>query len=372
MRFTLALSYLTLLTGCWIDKTRLCETGAAQTPLICTATTFTDRTNRASAQFGTTLSLLNDELIVGDPEGKDELGKITGLAQSFDTAQPASHLPFLMIPKGLNSNGVFGSAVAVSNNFACIGAPNTSAPSVYCYSRPLGPASTPSESIARLSGAPYGKDFALDGDTLLVAMDNQLFFNTTTLGASGWSEGMLAVADTTATITSVALSGSRAVVFSSSTMNGSKLSMLTKSVGGTWELNPQDFPLLSGFKIPAADAKLAMSGTDLLVTLEPVGSTKQAVVHYSLEAGVWSNPSVVLSNLDPVTSLSIAGDLAAVGVLGTAWVLRRACGKWESQKLANPPLLRSSFGTAVSVSGSKVAVGAPTMGDPSVYVYTCN
>jgi len=350
----------------------LCETGASPTTISCSVIKITDRTNNTSAQFGAALSLLKDELVVGDPEGKDPQGTLTGLALSFDTV--GRQKPLLTMPSGLNNNSVFGSAVAVSSSFACIGAPNTGTPSVYCYSQPLGPASMPSKSGAKPPGAPFGKYLALDGDTLLVAMDDQLIFNTGPLGVSGWSEQMLYVADPTATVTSVALSGSRAVVFSSSTMNGSKLTMLTKSVGDTWELNPQDFPLLSGYKIPATDAKLAMSGTNLLVTLEPTGSSNQAVVHYSLEAGIWSNPSVVLSDLAPVTSLSISGDFAAVGVQGTAWVLRRACGKWESQRLSpNPPSsVPSTFGTVVSVSGSKVAVGAPVMGDPSVYVFSCN
>lgn len=369
MRIILGLSYLTLLTGCWIDKTRLCETGASQTTLSCSVIKVTGSTNNASAQFGAALSLLNDELIVGDPEGKDPLGMTTGFAQSFDTAQPARHPPFLVIPSSLKSNSVFGSAVAASNGLACIGAPNTSTPSVYCYSQPLGPASMPSKTGTKPPGAPFGKYLALDEDTLLIAMDDQLFFNKGSPGVGG-----LPVADSTATITSIALSGSRAVAFSSSTVNGSKLTMLTMQVGGAWEINPQDFPLLSGYKIPATNAKLAMSGTDLLVTLEPTGSSKQAVVHYSLEAGIWSNPSVVLSDLPQVASLSIAGDFAAVGVQGTAWVLRRACGKWESQKLTpNPPSsFPPNFGNTVSVSGSKVAVGAPVMGDPSVYVFTCN
>lgn len=372
MRFILGLSYLTLLTACWIDKTRLCETGASQTTLSCSAIKFTDSTNNASAQFGAALSLLNDELIVGDPEGKDPRGMNTGLAQSFDTV--GRHKPFLTIPSDLNSNSVFGSAVAASNSFACIGAPNTSAPTVYCYSQPLGSASVPSKSGRRPPGAPFGQYFALDGETLLVAMDEQLIFNTGALGISNWSEQVLSVADPTATVTSLALSGSRAVAFSSSTMNGSRLSMLTKSAGGMWGLDPQDFPLLSGYKIPATNAKLAISGTDLLVTLEPAGSSNQAVVHYSLEEGIWRNPSVVLSDLASVTSLSIAGDFAAVGVQGTAWVLRRACGRWESQRLTPNPTssFPPNFGTAVSVSGSKVAVGAPSMGDPSVFVFTCN
>jgi hypothetical protein len=179
---------------------------------------------------------------------------------------------------------------------------------------------------------------------------------------------------------SVAIEGDLALVGDPNGFFGDGSVDVFQRVSGTWT------------HVTTLDGDGSASGFGISVDLTVTSGACRAIVGASFEDSTgaayfydcsdWSHPQKVTASDAGLgdafgTSVSINGDLAAIGAIGNdgfgstgtndgaAYVFRFESGTWkqEAKLAATSPEGASNLGTSVSISGTRVAAGAPTAGD---------
>jgi len=128
---------------------------------------------------------------------------------------------------------------------------------------------------------------------------------------------------------------------------------------GTW-LEEQKLNASGGEAGRELGSSVAIDGDVLLAG----GRQSAHVFRYEPALGVWTEEQVLIRSSSPRVSVSLSGDFAATG-LGSAVLVHRyvpSLGSWVQDGFipeSNPSGSLNTFGASVSLSGSRLLVGAP-------------
>jgi uncharacterized repeat protein (TIGR01451 family) len=311
------------------------------------------------AGFGRAVSLLGDLALVGAPQASGATAESGAVYAFVRSGSGWTQQAKMAAPDGENGDS-FGSSVAVSVETALIGAPLDSYPgasfggSVYAFVRASGIWSFQQRLQPNdvASGDNFGSAVSIVGDLAVIGAPTHDLPSSLNHGA--------------------------AYVFGRG--------------GGTWS---QTSELVPG---PGAEQGLgmaaALSGNTVLLgaPAEDRAGVIDAGAAYPLDftGASWVERPPLLAGDDFTgdrfgVSVSLSGDILAVGALmddtalgvdnGSASVFKRTGASWaEVAKLTSPTDGGPTFGFAVAVSGSTVAVGAPQQAgrQGSVYVFVAS
>lgn len=318
-----------------------------------------------AASFGRSIQLASDDLIVGSAH----VGTIAGDARVYVRVGPAWQLQQLLAPAGKAADQV-GASVAISGDDAIVGAPghttlfggaSIASGRAVVYSRSGGTwaqvLSLPGTSTSAFELA-FGQSVALSGDHAVIgAPKSASGFGGISCGAAyvyersggGWVERAVLWGHTNTTGgfgQSVAISGDSLMVGDTK-----GASFVFVRSGNQWTLQQE---LVGGAPVALSADRAVAGGTRV----------------YTRSAGVWTQEATLVPSDTTLAnfgaSVSISGDVIVVGApgyggdSGGAFVFERTGSSWvETGKLL--PLdadIDDYYGTAVSVSGSAIAVGA--------------
>ncbi len=364
---SVAVSGAVAVAGAWYDDTGDEDSGISHvydleaefpaTPLLSLDSPLRD----SADHFGTSVAISEDLVAVGSPEsdsGSTRAGRIS--IHDLSSSKPTAALALLENPNPA-FNDAFGAAVAVSGPRVVAGAPGADAGAVesgrvYVYEFPGGPPQGPVLEISNPApgaGDRFGSVLAISGSLLAVG---------------------------TALDDDEAVDSGRVFVFD--------LSSATPGVPFAVIGNPS----------PAADDRfgcaLALSGSRLAVGAmkDDTGAANAGSVYvYDLGTAGPAVPVLVIPNPSPAAdegfggAVGLDGDLLAIGAGGEdtgaanagavyAYDLAGTSPSVPVLTLANPgPGTDDQFGTAVAVSGTRIAVGTPSDNNPGdsgrVHVY---
>jgi hypothetical protein len=335
------------------------------------------------AEFGTSLALREDTLIVGAPaevpEGAVHVLRRGGGVWAEEQALTAA--------VGEPGSG-YGRAVAVSNGAAFVGAPfrDDASGSVYVF-RDAGPPWVEETRLDPPGTAlldAFGSALALEGDVLAVGAPGDdvpggrdagsVYVFVRTGATWGLQQKIVAgdASDRDRFGTAMALSGDTLAIGAPGPGYETEAVYVFVRTGGVW-LQQQKLVSPSGELFAQFGTAVAVDGDSLIVGApgEDAGGQPAAGAAYVFvrTGGSWSLQQRLVSVSAPFLAtghaVAIAGDTALVGApqdgAGNVYVFERAGGVWTQQGLLSPSdgVANDGFGASIALSGGTAVVGAP-------------
>ncbi|RUM93699.1 MAG: hypothetical protein DSZ28_07050 [Thiothrix sp.] len=274
---------------------------------------------------------------------------------------------------------LFGNAMAVSGNTLVVGGDGGGNPGgvAYVYQRNESgswglEAKLAPENPTTAEYSTFGRNVAIDGDTVAVAVSEKVYVYART--AEGWV--LQANIETNGGNPSVAIGGDTLMVgnlsANSVSFDGSIVQVFTRDAAGAWTFKQSIFgrderPSSFGKSI-SIDGDMAIVG-DPVVTAREVNSGLLTILRKS-NSGFWSK-GLKMALLESVArdrglgeSVAISGNrIVAATQLGTAWVLEWRDDGSENGTTDNYPLVPTdggdgSFGASVAINGDTIVIGA--------------
>jgi len=336
-------------------------------------------------QFGESLALSGDTVIVGRPSSTTGSGTRAGAALVFVRRQGAWQFQAKLDGQSVSILAdSFGAAVALDGDTAVIAAPTAVPPRVYVFAR-RGERWIESTTIeAPQANSGFARAVALDGDTLLVGAQ---FRNASRGGAYVFERSskqwrladLLTAADGSPDArfgSALALDGSRAVVGAFG--QGFGAAYVFDRNAGTWQLT-QRLQALNGQLGDRFGLAVALEG-DRVVVGEPGTQSEDheqqgAAIVFERSVTGWVQ-TAELSAFDGRQndlfgwSLSLNANTLVAGAIfdtdtasnqGSAYAFTQFAGTWVSSMKLRAPQARPSdiFGNAVALEGDVLWVGAP-------------
>jgi len=347
-------------------------------------------------QFGSAIAISGSTALVGAWGAMTGAGVQTGVVYVF-TLQGSSWVQTQTISDpGATSGDNFGAAIALSGTTAIIGAwgANTYAGAAYIFNQ-VGGTWTLGSTLAAaspISGDNFGSAVALSGNYAAVgawgASDYAGVATVFTLSNGAWSRSQT-ISDPAATsgdafATSVALTATTLLIGAPGTAANSGAGYFFGKSGANWSLliSASDPDNATGDQFGAT---VALAGTDGFIGVPGGASYAGEVTPFSSSTGTWVQGTVIT---DPNATagdefgaaLSYDGTTLAVGAsgqnVGTAPVasaagavysFTAAAGVWTMQSETVDPTTTTSpssasgdlFGTTVAVAGASLVAGAP-------------
>ena len=326
----------------WMPFGNICGAGSCDGGGLCQI--YAEDPN-VSDWFGLAVDIDGPHAIGGSPQ-HDSAAFAAGAVFLLDE-QPTNGNTFvydgwLVSPDAVNQEQ-FGTAVAVSGDFAVVGDPDDGADTGAAYVLELsGNTWTHVAKLVASDAAPmdnFGESVAIDGDTIVVGTPSKNAAHVFVRSGSSWNE----IAQ---------LTGSDTIPF-------------------------DDF-----------GAAVAIDGTTIAVGASWYADFGAAYVFDETAPGVWSQTTklqpTTLANFSIFGSaIDITGDVIVVGAMndtgvatetGTAHVYERVAGVWNggTKLSASDGLSGDAFGLSVTTSGAHVVVGSAWHDDGSgaAYVFT--
>jgi hypothetical protein len=330
--------------------------------------------------FGTSVALSGSTAVVGAPGTASG----TGAAYVFTRSGSTWPLQAILIASDNAANDVFGSSVAVAGSTAVVGAPEHGPNgSAYVFVR-SGSTWRQQDELTAPSGSlggVFGTSVALSGSTAVVgapgtASGTGAAYVFTRSGSTWPGQAILTGAAGGNFGSSVALSGSTAVVGAPGTASGTGAAYVFTRSGSTW---PQRAELAAagGTSGDNFGSSVALSGSTAVVGAPGTSSVTGAAYVFVRSGSTWSQQAG-LTAADAAhafgNSVAISGSTAVVGApgtntfTGTAYVFALPS---QQAALTASDGASGHFGFAVAVSGSTAVVGAPgtNSGTGAAYVY---
>ena len=341
---------------------------------------------QAGDQFGYSVSVHTDTIVVGAPF-TDSNGDMSGSAYMFNRVVTTWTEVEELTATDASSNDRYGEHVAINDQSVIVVAPNNSGNAIYTYSRSSG-----LTWIFNVQLADVDNIFAFAASNNGIALSAPLvyaFKSTTVDPAGGWAQrqevlaanviGSASYGTSVATTSDISVVG----VHTSNTNgleSGAAYVFKKDNLSGEWlevaQLSPLD---------PTEGKKFGYSVDiteyDNTIIVGAIGDTDNGVgsgAAYLFAAGpgdTWSMSKKLVAGSGIAseafgTSVAIDVDTVVVGVpgdsttasgSGAAHIIDRAGGAWIPQTLVSGTALGAgdSFGHTVSVSGDRVAIGAP-------------
>lgn len=344
--------------------------------------------------FGQSVSVSGDSLVAGSPGDDTGFGIDAGSAYVFVRSGAVwAQETKLTAPGGAAWNG-FGSSVSMHLDAAAVGAPAESAgPSgagaVHIFERAGGLWSEEQRIVAPVSTQGFGAAVALDTDTLVVGTPDE-YAQAFDAGAayvfvrSGgvWAEEQRLAPSVPEAYAefgrSVAVSGETTLAGAPGRDDGSGSAFVFLDTGPTWteeaRLDPPGTTSLDGF-----GSAVALEGDVLAVGApsdDTPGGRGAGSVYVFVRAGAsWTLQQKIVaadsSDRDRFgAAVALSGDTLAVGApevagvsyeSGAVYLFVRNGGVWQQQQKLAAPAGGSldNFGSAVSLDGDSLIVGAP-------------
>jgi uncharacterized repeat protein (TIGR01451 family) len=368
-----------------------------------------DPIGQQNAEFGISVALSGDTLVVGADAHDTPAGVDTGAAYVFVRSGTTWTLQQQLVASDAAASDLFGSAVAISGDTIVVGTPfddtpgGTDAGSAYVFVR-SGTTWTEQQKLLASDGAPadlFGSAVSISVDTVLVGafshdapggVNSGAAYAFVRSGAT-WSQEQELVAPDGAVSDlfgcSVAVSGDTAVAGAcgDDTAGGVDAGSAYVFVrSGTSWTQQQKLVAADGAPADAFGCSVAVSGDTAVAGAcageGPVGGANTGSVYVFVRAGVTWTQQQELSAPDVGSdasfgySTSISGNTVAVGArysnttagtdAGAAYVFVRSGTTWtQQQKLLAPDGAAGDlFGTSVSVSGDTVVAGASSADTP--------
>jgi uncharacterized repeat protein (TIGR01451 family) len=346
--------------------------------------------------FGYSASLSGESLVVG-AWGDDTLGAVdSGAAYVFVRNGTVWSLQQKFRPYDPTTDARFGLSVSISGETLVVGAPGAGAGAAYVFRRSVTTWVQQQKIVAPAGALQFGQSVAISGDTLVVgaplagagaAGAAYVFVRTGT----AWSAQQTLVASDAAAGdafgSSVSVSANTVVVGAPGDDIGvadtGSVYAFVRS-GTTW--TQQQKLLSDGAAGDALGSSVSVSGNTAVGGApgnDAPGGTHAGAAYVFVRSGTAWTLQQTLSASDGAPddnlggSASISGDTLAVGAAhddtpggvdaGSAYVFVRSGTTWTEQqpKLVAPDgTADDAFGTAVSVSGNTVAIGAPQADGP--------
>ncbi len=337
-----------------------------------------------SAQFGKTLAMDDQHLLVGAPQDSSIAHQnLRGSAYMFALDTSAGHYKFQQkLIAGLDgaANDTFGSSVALNGNIAVIGIPGRSSSQGAVNSfRFDGSVWVPQPTLAASGGAmndAFGSSVAVGTGTLAVGAR----FTNTNAGSLYTFNGGPCAGGTPCLWTPTIIGGSLA------NETGDRLGSSSALAGDTLLVGAPQYDLPApGYVLPLsfdghrwnAQQRIAPLGADKVAFGEAVAiSGNRAIVAADSRAilfersadGSWAPQATFAQNGCP--AVAIDGDTVVIGLANTtvtsigrgiASVYIKSGSGWAKQQDLSYPLGRpvDLFGCGVAISGNTIVVGAP-------------
>jgi len=343
---------------------------------------------QAGDQFGYSVGVDTDTVVVGAPF-TDTNGDMSGSAYIFDRVSTTWTETEELTAVDASTNDKYGAQVAMNSASVIISAPGNASYNVYTYSRSAGLTWNFNTQIGAQNQITYTLA-ASDAGIITGGAGHLLPYTSTSVNpAGGWTQraevGASNVLGTASHGTAVATTELYSVVgIATSDLNGvdsGAAYVFKKDISsGSWaevaQLLPSDAEVgkLFGYSVDITDY-------DDTIIIGAPGDTDNGVgagAAYIYAAGAgdtWSLTKKIVSATGMAeeafgTSVSIDTNTAVIGVpgdsttmsgSGAAHILDRDSENWTPQVLVSGTALGAgdSFGYSVSVSGDRVAVGAP-------------
>ena len=346
--------------------------------------------------FGVSVSLSGDRALIG-AHFDDDNGGMSGSAYIFDFSGGVwSQTTKLTASDGASSDQ-FGFSVSLSGDRVLIGSPydddnasDSGSAYIFDYSGGLWSQTTKLTAVDGAAGDSFGFSVSLSGDRALIGAygddDNAAESGSVYIfdfAGGVWAQSVkLSAADRAAGDRfgyAVSLSGDRALIgayLDDDNGSGSGSAYIFDFAGGVWA---QTAKLTAAGGAPGDNFGYAVSlfGDRALIGAyrdDDNGSGSGSAYVYDLSGGVWSQ-SAKLTATDGAgfdnfgSSVSLSGDRALVGAYlndgnasnsGSAYVFDFAGGVWtQTTKLtASDGAAGDRFGSSVSLSGDRVLIGA--------------
>ena len=390
-----------------------------------TGTTWTQQAKLLAADsqggdyLGTAVSISGDTAVIGAPRNdanhsSDDSGGNEGAVYVFTRSGATWSQQAKLTEPNRVAGDLFGQAVSIENNVVSIGAPggdvgaNADQGAAYVFTRSGTTWAAGSAVIAPdgIPGAGFGSAVALSGTSVLIGAPNDSIggnagqgsaYVFAQAGASWTLQSKLVAADGAASDrfgSAVALDGNDAAI--GATAGGNPKSgagyIYTRS-GSNWSAQAELF----GADAAASDAfgaSISLANGSVLsgAYLHDVGANGDQGAAYVLTRSgtTWQQQAeLAQTGTAPPSSgfgatVSIHADTAVVGVpvtngnQGNAYVFSRVGTVWVQQAILTAPdgIAADSFGTAVSVDGDTIAIGAiaarigNNTNQGAVYIYT--
>ena len=361
----------------------------------------------ANDQLGSRVAISGDYAIVGVERDDGEGGEDSGSVHIFKRGTTTWSLEARLASSDIDADDEFGSAVAISGNYAIVGVPRNddlgeNTGSAYIFVRNQNGWSQqvkllPADAEA---GDAFGFSVAIDGDTAVIGSykHNEPFSDAGAVyvfvrSGTTWTQQAKIYADDADSFEwlgySVAVSGDTIITGAlRSDANGEDSGAVYIFVrsGNHWTQQAK----LIGHNTELRDRfgfTVAISG-DFAIVGAPNNREKGAAYIFEREAGIWKQKrSAVFKQMigrdtqkgdEFGYSVSISGETAIVGArnaligedsYGAAYVFQRQKPFWTpGPKLtASDGQISDQFGKTVGISGNSVIVGSPshTAGGPS-------
>ena len=317
-----------------------------------------------------------------------------GVAYVFtESAGVWSQQAELSVP-GVVENDWFGTAVALSGTTALVGAygEDGGAGAAYAFTESDGVWSEQAELTASDAepGDEFGTSVALSGTAALIGAEGsqsggQAYVFTERAGVWQQQAELTAPGNTGPYNffgSSVALSGTRALIGADNTNSATGAAYVFTEAGGVWseqaELTASDASTGAGF-----GSSVALSGTTALIGSWLKASETGAAYVFTGVDGVWSQKAELTASDAGSSdrfgfSVALAKTTALIGApgvrggVGATYVFRDSDDVWSQraeETVPGSPNWAAALGCSVAISGSKAIVGAETDADDDGAVF---
>lgn len=359
---------------------------------ISSAGTWTQRAKLTAADaaandwFGFSVAIYGSTAVVGAIDKNSGTGAAYVFVPTPSAPQSWSQQQKLTASDGGPQDG-FGYSVALYGTTALIGAlgHDSDTGAVYVFNQS---GSTWSQTGELTAVSAFGASVAIYGSTAVVgAPDSNSDTGTAYVFVSngtGWSvQAQLTASDATAHAFfggSVAIYGSTVVIGASNASSERGAAYVFVRSGTTWtqqaELIASDAAYFDGF-----GTSVAISGSTAVIGAPDKFSNSGAAYVFTQSGSAWSQQAQLTdgaANAFFGYSVAIDGSTAVIGAYGensytgAVYVFTRSGSTWSQQAKLPPPATGESFGISVAMSGSTALVGASgTASSPgAAYVFT--
>lgn len=327
----------------------------------------------ASRSFGTAVALAGNVLIVGDP---DALGAMTPDGGAYVFELDKLERGGTALHNSAKQGTRFGATVVIRGDKFWVGAPAETATSgaVYQHSLAALGAGTSLMDGGIGTGSNFGAALAADS-VVLVGLPG---------GNSIWAFPTDVLTPLTQPMWKLDDPETNGNKFGDKVGTAGQGGAVADGNGNVWVFRIQaSLPTLSQLSPPAGRrfTSIALSNEYLLVHTESTSGGDGALSVYQGSVSDWqlSEPRLIPTAAS-ATSLAIDGQLAALGAVegkGRAWAALRVANAWRIAEIASPTgspwdaTAEPKYGSAIAVSGDRVAVGAPGLSGGRVYLYRC-
>ena len=343
--------------------------------------------------FGRALAYAGFDLIIGAPENSNVNGANAGIVYLYSRAVDNWNFESTVLASNRLIQPLFGTAVAISDSFAVVGAQGKEGDSgaAYVFER-VGDGWTQVSELAASDGAPgdlFGKAVAVSGNVIVVGApgdDNERGVDAGAAyiflrGSMGWSEQVrLVSSDGTADDqygSAVTIDGSTISIGAplADTPLGSEAGKvyIYEENGPSWA-EQVIISLADGTQGDNFGTSLALENTTLVIGATETTANTGRVYVFEEVGFAWVREAVLTSSdvengdrfgsdVDIDDNYIIAGAPLHNSEQGAAYVFRRTSGQWgdieESKIESAVGQAGDQLGTSVSLSGNYALLGAP-------------